>query len=127
VSTPPGPTPAAGLSETAIATVTPLLALAPTETATVVLVVSPAALPSPSPVSLPSVTATATISPSVTPSGTPTAGTLVHTVASGETLFEIADRYGVTPEAIIAANDLRDPDALSEGQRLVIPPKASDQ
>jgi len=44
-----------------------------------------------------------------------------HTVQSGETLFSIAQRYGVSIEAIMVANDLRDPNTIVVGQRLLIP------
>lgn len=44
-----------------------------------------------------------------------------HTVKAGETLFAIAQRYGVTPAEIIAANEITDPDRLQTGQQLVIP------
>lgn len=45
----------------------------------------------------------------------------VHTVASGETLLAIAQRYGVTVDEIVAANQLTNPDQLSIGQELLIP------
>jgi murein DD-endopeptidase MepM/ murein hydrolase activator NlpD len=45
----------------------------------------------------------------------------VHVVQAGETLFLIAQHYGTTIDAIVAANALLDPDQLSVGQRLVIP------
>ena len=48
-------------------------------------------------------------------------GTTIHIVAQGETLRTIALRYGVTPEAIIAANNILNPDRIYVGQRLVIP------
>jgi murein DD-endopeptidase MepM/ murein hydrolase activator NlpD len=46
-----------------------------------------------------------------------------HRVANGETLQGIADKYKVSPEAIIAygGNQLADSGALVAGQRLVIP------
>jgi LysM repeat protein len=57
-----------------------------------------------------------------TESGTALPGDVVeHTVASGETLFTIARRYGVTITDIVEANDLTDPDNLSIGQTLLIP------
>ncbi len=49
----------------------------------------------------------------------------VHTVASGEVLGAIADRYGVTIDDLVTINTLVDPafnaDFLSVGQQLVIP------
>lgn len=45
----------------------------------------------------------------------------VHRVASGDTLFGIAQRYGVTVQQIIQANNLTNPDRLSVGQELIIP------
>ena len=46
---------------------------------------------------------------------------LVHVVQLGESLSNIALRYGTTVEAIAAANDLPDPDQIREGQKLIIP------
>ena len=48
-------------------------------------------------------------------------GETVHIVQWGETLSLIADRYGVSVQAIMAANGLDDPDMIYVGQRLVIP------
>ncbi len=45
----------------------------------------------------------------------------IHIVQAGETLFLIAQQYGVTVDAIILANDLSNPDMLRVGQRLIIP------
>jgi len=45
-----------------------------------------------------------------------------HEVQSGETLFKIAERYGVTVDEIIAANELDDPDHIEAGATLRIPP-----
>jgi len=45
-----------------------------------------------------------------------------HTITSGETIYSIACYYGdVSPEAIIAVNQLEDPYTLSPGQILQIP------
>lgn len=45
---------------------------------------------------------------------------IIHTVSSGETLNDIAYRYGVSPESIIINNSLDDPSRLTVGQTLVI-------
>jgi len=84
-----------------------------------------------SPPATPPVTPTRT--PTATPSGpegieTPTATTqpmIRHTVALGEVLSAIAARYGVTVEAIVAANGLEDPNRLEVGQVLLIPQPAT--
>ncbi len=47
--------------------------------------------------------------------------TFVHTVRSGDTLFEIGLRYGLTVETLVSANNLLDPGLLNVGQKLIIP------
>jgi LysM repeat protein len=37
-------------------------------------------------------------------------------------VFTIAQQFGVTTQAIISANNLTNPDRLSIGQQLIIPP-----
>jgi len=44
-----------------------------------------------------------------------------HTVQAGDTLASIANRYGTTVAAIVAANGLQDPDQIIVGQELKIP------
>lgn len=44
-----------------------------------------------------------------------------YIVQPGDMLSAIAERYGVSVEAIAAANNLTDPNALEVGQRLIIP------
>ncbi|MCB9451205.1 MAG: LysM peptidoglycan-binding domain-containing protein [Anaerolineaceae bacterium] len=51
----------------------------------------------------------------------PTGGT-THTVQRGETLYSIARQYGVTVQGIINANTLANPNNLTPGQELIIPP-----
>jgi LysM repeat protein len=46
---------------------------------------------------------------------------IVHVVQWGESLSSIAAHYGVTTQAIVAANGLADPDFVFVGQRLTIP------
>jgi murein DD-endopeptidase MepM/ murein hydrolase activator NlpD len=51
---------------------------------------------------------------------------LVHVVQAGETLFAIARQYGVTVDAIVAANGLSNPDQIEVGQRLLVPDVGGD-
>ncbi len=55
-------------------------------------------------------------SPGPTP---PSSG--VHVVRPGENLFSIALRYGITSQALAAANGIANPNRIYVGQRLVIP------
>lgn len=50
-----------------------------------------------------------------------TVDAFVHTVKSGDTLFEIGLRYDLTVDALVRANNLIDPGVLSVGQKLIIP------
>mgnify|MGYP006302303105 CR=1 FL=1 len=45
----------------------------------------------------------------------------VHVVQRGENLFRIGLRYGVTVNALVSANGLRNPNHIWAGQRLIIP------
>lgn len=45
---------------------------------------------------------------------------LVHTVQSGETLWDIAQAYGITVDSIVSSNDLSNPNRLRVGQKLEI-------
>ncbi len=47
--------------------------------------------------------------------------TTIHVVQRGETLFQIAMRYGTTVDAIAQANGIEDPRYITVGQRLLIP------
>ncbi len=60
---------------------------------------------------------------SVTTTTTPPPAT--YRVARGDTLTEIAKQFQTSVGAIVAANRLEDPDHLTEGQELVIPPPSS--
>ncbi len=44
-----------------------------------------------------------------------------HTVQAGETLTAIAQRYNVTVQAIVAANNIANPDRVAVGTVLIIP------
>jgi len=45
---------------------------------------------------------------------------LIHRVSAGETIYSIAEYYGVSPESITFNNQLQNPDSLVVGQTLVI-------
>ncbi len=51
----------------------------------------------------------------------PATDPVVHVVRWGETVFSIARRYGTTINAIVSTNNLRNPNYVYAGQRLVIP------
>lgn len=74
----------------------------------------------------PSETPARTAAPSRTPTPTPTFpdAEVTHTVQEGDTLYDLAQLYGVTVEAIVAANHLPDGTAISIGQVLIIPDAA---
>jgi lipoprotein NlpD len=59
--------------------------------------------------------------PNATSSPAPNPGTYV--IVEGDSLYEIALRFGVELDAIIAANGLSDPNDIQVGQELIIPPK----
>lgn len=46
----------------------------------------------------------------------------IHTVQQGETMMQIAERYGIKVETILWENDLYDPNRIKPGQQLRIPP-----
>ena len=47
---------------------------------------------------------------------------ITHTVEEGETVRMLAAKYGISPETLMSANGIRDPDLLQIGQDLVILP-----
>jgi len=49
------------------------------------------------------------------------AASTVHVVQPGEWIYSIARRYNVSPQAILDANALQDPNLLYAGQQLIIP------
>lgn len=65
--------------------------------------------------------ATVQAQPTAQSTAQPTTEPTYHRVRSGETLAIIAARYGVTTQALMQANKLRNPNLIFAGQRLVIP------
>ncbi len=51
----------------------------------------------------------------------PSGAQTTHVVQPGDTIYSIARQYGVTPDAIIAANNLTNPNRIDVGQTLIIP------
>ena len=86
---------------------------------------APAAAPSttstPAVSARPTSTARGSTSPAASPGATPAGSPRIHVVARGENLTTIATRYGVTVQAITAANGITDPNTIYAGQKLVIP------
>ena len=68
-------------------------------------------------------TPTATPKPTSTPLPTPTATAEPrrYIVETGDTLTDIAERFGTTLEDLIEANDIEDPETVIVGQELVLP------
>lgn len=62
-----------------------------------------------------------TIASTTTTTTTLPPGDVVYVVQSGDALQRIAERFGVTVEAIVERNALASPDAIQAGQRLEIP------
>jgi LysM repeat protein len=125
-STKPEPTPTRTPKPTFTATFTPspipptppTPTPGPLPTPTATLVVPPTDTPTPEggPTSTPPPEATATPVPVETRTGRTT-----HVVQPGENLAQIAQRYGVSVEAIVQANGLEDPSFIYTGQNLIIP------
>ncbi len=61
------------------------------------------------------------------PRPTSTPPLMLHKIQPGDTLIAIASEYSITTEALLVANDIRDPNSLEEGQELVIPPPEGPQ
>jgi LysM domain. len=77
------------------------------------------------PPAVPFLTVTPSNTPTVIPLTTgiiqPTPTTFTYTVVQGDTLIGIANRYGITPEALMAANPGVQAAALPVGTTLIIP------
>ncbi len=65
--------------------------------------------------------------PAGAPTTIPTAlpgGSQTYVVKRGDTLYSISLQFGVTSAAIQQANNIANPDRISPGQELIIPPKS---
>lgn len=79
----------------------------------------PTATPTPTSTSTPTPRPTRTPRPTATPRPLFT----FHKVRVGDTLIAIAAQHGISTEALLAANDIRDPNNLELGSQLLIPPR----
>ena len=92
----------------------------------------PVFLASPTPTETPTETplpptATATITPTFTSSPTPTeVWTKEYFIELGDSLWSIAEEFGVSIELLIAYNDITDPNNVPVGTKLIIPEPDSD-
>jgi len=96
----------------AVPTPTPTKSASPTPTPTKSI--------SPTPTPTKSATPTPTKTPVVTPTPTASASVKYYTVVAGDTLTKIANRFGVTNQAIKIANNMTN-DVVQLGRRLIIP------
>ncbi|MYJ13330.1 MAG: LysM peptidoglycan-binding domain-containing protein, partial [Acidimicrobiia bacterium] len=46
----------------------------------------------------------------------------VYTIQSGDTLYSIAQQFGVTLDDLVALNNIENPDSIRAGDQLFIPP-----
>ena len=102
--------------DSATATVAPAVTFTPAPSPTLTRVT-----PTVTPTETPAATPTSTPTSRPTATQTPTPAQVVYVVRSGDTLDSIAHHFGVSADAISQANHLKNPDALAEGQKLIIP------
>lgn len=111
---------------------------APAAAATPTSIPEPAATPTPTPepvatpveeVATPDVAVTPLVTPAPAPTATPvpTAEPIIHVVQAGETLSSIAQRYGTSVGALVAANGLGSADLIRVGMRLLIVQGTGDE
>jgi len=65
--------------------------------------------------------------PALTPTLNSTATPIIHIVQAGDTPYAIANVYGVSVDALMAANSITDPASLQIGQELRIPSGQSEE
>jgi len=75
----------------------------------------------PRPTATPTHTPFPTSTPTPTPTLVPTPEVILYKVQEGDVLGTIAKKFGLTLDAIIAANGITDPDLIRVGQELLIP------
>ena len=94
-----------------------------TSSAPTVLTLAPVPAPvqPPTPTAAPPPAPTTAAPPPAPTTAAPASGGLTYTVQSGDTLASIADRFNVSVDDIVTANNITNPDVISIGQQFVIP------
>lgn len=75
----------------------------------------------PAAVTVPAPTETAVVPTEVPPTASAVSSATIHTIKQGESLSQIAQRYGVTVQALVETNNLANPNHIVTGQKLIIP------
>ncbi len=73
--------------------------------------------PTPTPTTSPTRTPTPAASPTTSPACTPG----VYAIEAGDVLSVLAERFNITLDELMQANDIDDPDLILVGQELAIP------
>jgi len=65
------------------------------------------------------------VQPTAVPTAPATTGQETYTIQPGDTLFSIAQRFGLTVEELAQANNIADPSSIEAGQVLTIPARGT--
>lgn len=65
------------------------------------------------------------VSVAATPSAVVQGGSLTHVIGKGETISQIAKKYGVSTKELVGLNNIANPNRVSIGQKLIIPAHGS--
>jgi len=107
-----GTSPTATSTSTSTPTATPTVTATPTSTSTTPTPTSTYAPP----------TATPTVTPTASPTSTPAPGqTVIYVVRSGDTLYSLSRRFGVSVQVLMQVNGISNPNYIQVGQKLTIP------
>ena len=86
--------------------------------------VAPSPTPAPTPQPTPSIAPSSATPASAAPDPTPTPPLRTYTMKRGDTLIKVGARFGTTVKALMALNNIDDPQRIPVGAVLKIPPEA---